>query len=101
MFIQELIQKFIFDDIDVGPYRPLGMSPIQRRGEAAPVARWDVKDYEVVEYNLEGLTTDVLDIAIGEILRHYQRHTMGVSESLSRLLRRVAQVVVCYREHHP
>jgi hypothetical protein len=41
MFIQELIKKFIFDDTDVGPYRPPGMYPIQQRGEAAPVERWD------------------------------------------------------------
>jgi hypothetical protein len=38
MFIQELIKKFLFDDTDVGPYRPPGTSPIQRRGEVAPVA---------------------------------------------------------------
>jgi hypothetical protein len=101
MFIQELIKKFLFDDTDVGPYRPLGTSPIQQRGEAAPVVRWDVEDYKAVEKNLEGLTADVPDIAIGEIPRRYQRHTVGVSESLSRLLHRVAQEVVCYREHHP
>jgi hypothetical protein len=101
MFIQELIKKFLFDDTDVGPYRPPGTSPIQRRGEAAPVARWDAEDYEAVEQNLEGLTADVPDIAIGEIPRRYQRHTVGVSESLSRLLRRVARAVVCYRERHP
>jgi hypothetical protein len=54
------------------------------------VARWDAEDYEEVEHNLEGLTTDVPDIAIGEIPRRYQCHTMGVSKSISRLLRRVA-----------
>jgi hypothetical protein len=101
MFIQGLIKKFLFDDTDVGPYRPPGTSPIQRRGEAAPVARWDAEDYEAVEQNLEGLTADVPDIAIGEIPRRYQRHTVGVSESLSRLLRRVARAVVCYHERHP
>jgi hypothetical protein len=85
----------------VGPYQPPGTSPIQRRGEVAPVARWDAEDYEAVEQNLEGLTADVPNIAIGEIPRHYQRHTMGMSESLSRLLRRVARAVVCYRERHP
>jgi hypothetical protein len=90
MFIQELIKKSLFDDTDVGPYRPPGTYPIQRRGEAAPVARWDVEDYEAVEQNLEGLTADVLDIAIGEIQRHYQRHTVGVSKSINRLLCRVA-----------
>jgi hypothetical protein len=65
------------------------------------VARWDAEDYEAVEQNLEGLTADVLDITIGEILRRHQCHTVGMSESLSRLLHRVAQLVVCYREHHP
>jgi hypothetical protein len=65
------------------------------------VVRWDVEDYEAVEKNLEGLTADVLDIAIGEILRRYQHHTVGLSESLSRLLRRVAREVVCYHELHP
>jgi hypothetical protein len=49
VFIQELIKKSIFDDIDVGPYRPPGMSPIQQRGEVALVVRWDVKDYEAME----------------------------------------------------
>ena len=83
MFIQELIQKFLFDGTDVGPYRPPGTSPIQRWGEVAPVARWDAEDYEAIEQNLEGLTADVPNIAIGEIPRHYQRHTVDMSESLS------------------
>ena len=65
------------------------------------MARWDAEDYEVVEQNLEGLTMDVLDIAIGEIPRRYQNHTVGMYESLSQLLRRVAREVVCYHEHHP
>jgi hypothetical protein len=41
MFIQELIKNFLFDDTDVGPYRPPGTYPIQWRGEAALVVRWD------------------------------------------------------------
>jgi hypothetical protein len=90
VFIQELIQKFLFDDTDVGPYQPLGTSPIQRRGEVASVARWDVEDYEAVEHNLEGLTADIPYISIGEIPRRYQHHTVGMFKSLSRLLRRVA-----------
>jgi hypothetical protein len=49
----------------------------------AEVERWDAEDYEETEQNLEGLNADVLDITIGEILRCYQCHTMGVSESLS------------------
>jgi hypothetical protein len=65
------------------------------------VAGWDAEDYDVIEQNLEGLTTDIPDISIEEIPRRYQRHTVGVSGSLSRLLRRVARAVVCYRERHP
>ena len=64
------------------------------------MARWDAEDYEAMEQNLEGLTTDVLDISIREIPRRYQHHTVGVSKSISRLLRRVAQAVVCYHERH-
>jgi hypothetical protein len=29
MFVQGLITKILFDDTDMGPYRPLGTSPIQ------------------------------------------------------------------------
>jgi hypothetical protein len=101
MFVQELIKKSLFDDTDVGPYRPPGTYPIQRRGEATPVAIWDAEDYEAMEKNLGGLTVDIPDIAIREIPRRYQCHTMGVLESISRMLRRVAREVVCYREHHP
>jgi hypothetical protein len=97
--IQRLIKTF--DNTDVGPHRPLGTSPIQRRGEATVVAGWDTGDYEAIDQNLEGLTTDIPDISIDEILRCYQRHTVGVSGSISRLLRRVAWEIVCYREQHP
>jgi hypothetical protein len=87
--------------IDVGPYRPPGTSPIQRRGEVAPVPRWDAKDYEAVEQNLEGLMADIPDMPLGEVPRCYQRHIVGVSESIGRLLRRVSQEVVRYCECHP
>jgi hypothetical protein len=65
------------------------------------VLRWDVEDYEAVVKNSEGLTAEILDMPIGEIPWRYQRHTMGVSESIGFLLRRVARAVVCYRERHP
>ena len=42
-------KKSLFDDTDVGPYRPPGTFPIQQQGEAGPVARWDAEDYEAVE----------------------------------------------------
>ena len=101
MFIQRLITKFVFDDTDMGPYQPLGTSPIQRRGEVAPVPQWEAGDYQAVEQNLEGLTTDIPDMPLGEVPWCDQRHTVGVSDSMGRLIRRVAWTVMCYREHHP
>ena len=90
MFVQGLIKKIIFDKTDMGPYRPLGTSPIQWQGEVAPVPWWDAEDYEVVEQNLEGLTANIPDMTIKEVPRRYQRHTVVVSESIGRLLHRVA-----------
>jgi hypothetical protein len=65
------------------------------------VAGWDVEDYDAIEKNLEGLTIGIPDISIEDILRRYQHHTIGISISLSQLLRRVAREVVCYHERHP
>jgi hypothetical protein len=100
-FVEGLIKKSPFDGTYVGPYRPPWTYPIQRWGEAALVARWDAEDYEAVEQNLEGLIADIPNMTIREIPQRYQCHTVGVSESIGRLLRRVARAVVCYRESHP
>jgi hypothetical protein len=101
MFVQRLNTKFIVDDTDVGPYRPPGTCPIQQRGEVVPVPQWEAGDYQAVEQNLEGLTVDIPYMPLGEVPRRDQRHTVGVSESMSRLLHRVARAVMCYRERHP
>jgi hypothetical protein len=45
---QRLNTKFIFDDTDVGPYRPPSTSPIQRRGEVVLMPQY-AEDYQVVE----------------------------------------------------
>jgi hypothetical protein len=58
-------------------------------------------DLEVVEQNLEGLTMHVPDTIVDELPRHYQCHTVDVSASIGRLLRRVAQAVACYSEKDP
>ena len=55
----------------------------------------------MVEQNLEGLTADIPDMTLEEVPRRDQRHTVGVSTSMSRLLCRVARAVVCYHERHP
>jgi hypothetical protein len=92
--------KSFVDNTDVGPYRPPDTSPIQRRGEVAAAPQY-AEDYQVVEQNLEGLTADIPDMTLEEVPRRDQRHTVGVSTSMSRLLRRVARAVMCYRERHP
>jgi hypothetical protein len=96
-----MTNQMLFDDADVGPYRPPGSSPIQRRGERDDVAGVVVADYETIEKNLEGLTMNIPDASIDDIPRHYQCHTVGVSASIGRLLRRVARAVACYSEQHP
>ena len=60
-----------------------------------------VKDYQVVEQNLEGMTADIPDMPLEEVPQCDQRHTVGVSTSMSQLLHRVAREVVYYRERHP
>jgi hypothetical protein len=89
------------DNTNVGLYRPLGTSPIQRRGEATAVVPQYAEDYQVVEQNLEGLTTDIPDMTLEEVPRCDQRHTVGVSTTMGRMLHRVARAVVCYHERHP
>jgi hypothetical protein len=59
------------------------------------------KDLKEIEHNLEGLTIDIPDITVDDLPRHYQRHNVGVSSSIGRLLRRVEQESVCYHEQHP
>jgi hypothetical protein len=65
------------------------------------VPRWDAKDYEAVEQNLEGLTAYIPDMPLGEVPQRYQCHTVGVLEFIGRLLHRVSRAVVCYCERHP
>ena len=53
-----------------------------------------------LEENLERLTLDIPDADIDDLPTRYQRSTAGVPGRFSRLLRRVARVVMCYHEHH-
>jgi hypothetical protein len=56
----------------VGPHRPLGSYPIQRRGERVKVVGLVVLDYEAIDKNLEGMIVDIPDASIDDIMRHYQ-----------------------------
>ena len=53
-----------------------------------------------LEENLERLTLDIPEADIDDLPTRYQRSIVGVSGRFSRLLRRVAQAVMCYHKHH-
>jgi hypothetical protein len=93
----------ISQNVDVAPFRPLGSSPIHRCGEVGATTGQGVEteDLEEIEHNLEGLAMDIPDITIHELSRLYQSHIFGISASISRLLCRVAWVIVCYHEKYP
>ena len=85
--------------VDVGVARPGGESPLDRQARARFMPQGDDITGELEE-NLERLTLDIPDADIDDLLTRYQRSTAGVPSRFSRLLRRVAQTVMCYHEHH-
>jgi hypothetical protein len=82
-------------------YYPMEYSPIHRHGEKGVMEGVATMDLEVIEKNLEGFTMNILDATVDELPRHYQSHTIGVSPSIGRLLRRVERAVFCYNENNP
>ena len=89
----------VYSHVDVGAARPGGASPLDRRAGARFVPQGNDITRELEE-NLERLTLDILDASIDDLPPRYQRPTAGVPGRFSRLLRRVAQEVMCYHEHH-
>ena len=88
----------------MGPKRPPGVSLIARRVarqlEDAPYEEGANPIIEM-EQNLEAFTTSIPKyVTIDDVPLWYQRHTVGVSARLHRLLGRVIIVVSCYHEHH-
>ena len=53
-----------------------------------------------LEENLDRLTLDIPDVAIDDLPRRFQRHSVVVSGHFSHLLRRVATSIMCYHKHH-
>ena len=91
---------------DVGPVRPIGLAPTTRReGQGAGALALvppGVDTSETVARNLEDLLEGVPDYqGVEEVPISHQIHTVGVAPRMHRLLRRVAQAAVCYREHNP
>ena len=76
------------------------MSPIVRRiphdFDVAPQS-----EEEEIMHNLEGIARGVPNYArFDDVPRAYQRHTMGVSNRVHCLLRRLIRSVTCYHDHH-
>lgn len=91
---------------DVGPVRPICLAPMARReGQGAgalALVPLGVDTTETVAHNLEGLLEGVPDYqGVEEVPIAHQIHTVGVEPRMHCLLRRVAWVAVCYREHNP
>ena len=84
---------------DVRVAQPGGASPLDRRDGAHFVPPGDDVTRELEE-NLKRLTLDIPDASIDDLPLRYQRPTTGVPGHFSRLLRRVAQAIMCYHEHH-
>ena len=89
----------VYSHADFGAAQPRGASPLDRQAGAHFVPQGD-DITEELEENLERLTLDILDADNDDILMRYQRSTVGVPGRFNRLLRRVAQAVMCYHEHH-
>ena len=53
-----------------------------------------------LEENLDRLTLDIPYADIDDLSTRDHRSMVGVLSRFSRLLRRVAQAVMCYHEHH-
>ena len=77
---------------------PRGSSPLDRRAGACFVPQGDDVMGELEE-NLERLTLDIPDASIDDLPLRYQSPTAGVPSRFSRLLHRVAQVIMCYHMH--
>ena len=58
------------------------------------------EDLGDLEENLQRLTVGIPYVTTDELPRRYQFHTIGVFGWFSRLLRRVAQAIIHYHEHH-
>ena len=89
----------IYSHVDVGAVRRGGASPLDRQARARFVPQGDDITGELEE-NLERLTLDIPDADIDDLPMRYQRSTSRVPGRFSRLLRRVAQAVMCYHEQH-
>ena len=86
--------------IDVGPIRQPISSPLHRRGERFVARDEEERGINDVERNLKGLMMGFLMMRVHDLAYRLQRYIVWVPKRISRLLHRVAQVVVCYHENN-
>jgi hypothetical protein len=89
---------YCFQHADKGAMCPANVLEPGRCGGISVVAdpAVPVMGLREVERNLQGLTMGIPPLWRGEVPLHVQRHTVGVSENINSLLRRIVHVVVCY-----
>ena len=83
-------------DTDIGPVRPEGYPWHKRRRGEADIVDPD-RTLQAVQRNLEGLTHQVPMAAVEDLPEAIQRRVVGVPHDWVRLFRRVATVIVFYR----
>ena len=84
---------------DVGAERPTDLPHNVQR--AQPTADPQVEGEDDLVQNLEALTRGIPNYGrLVDVLRAYQRHTVGVSTRVHRLLRCLVRAVTCYHEHN-
>jgi hypothetical protein len=87
---------------DRGAVRPMDIPVPGRRGGAPVIAdpAVPVAGLREVERNLQGLTMGIPPLRRGDMPLHLQWHTIGVSENLNSLLRRVVLTVLYYTQYN-
>ena len=85
----------ISQNVDAGLVRPLGMAPFQHRLEGVGGIDGNLPDH------LEHLTAHIVGAKMNEIPIGLQAYTVGVSQKMRRVMRRVATAVIFYHEKQP
>ena len=99
LYVLCLVMRLECFHADVRAARPGGASPLDRQAGARFVPQGDDVTGELEE-NLERFTLEIPYALIDDLQLRYQRPTVGVPGRFRRLLRRVAQALMCYHEHH-
>jgi hypothetical protein len=101
-YIEDSLTDVSFHHEDRGETRTAEMPALGRHGDAQIEVDQGVVVGGLleVERNLQGLVMGIPPLRRREVPLHLQRHTVGVSESLNSLLRKITRAVICYSQHN-